>query len=168
MRNHFLLALPLLLLAGCGSKEQNQSGMVTNILDQALPSTRDVPPGANAITPVEPAPDLPVTKGDAIHANAIPITLQGRWTGTNERCGDRAAAQALELTAASLIFHESVGTVQRVTREGEGRLAVVANFTGEGESWTRTLMLRPSTDGQQLTITNDGTAIVRKRCTPAA
>ncbi len=29
-------------------------------------------------------------------------------------------------------------------------------------------MLRPSTDGQQLTITNDGTAIVRKRCTPAA
>lgn len=168
MRNHFLVALPLLLLAGCGSKEQNQSGMVTNILDQALPNAREAPPGANAITPVEPAPDLPVAKGDAIHANAIPIALQGNWTGTNERCGDKAAVQALKITAASLIFHESVGAVQRVSREPDGRLAVVASFTGEGDSWTRTLILRPSVDGRQLTVANDGAAVVRKRCTPPA
>ncbi|MFD2429277.1 hypothetical protein ACFSUK_16390 [Sphingobium scionense] len=77
MRNHFLLALPLLLLAGCGSKEQNQSAMVTNILDQALPSTRDAPPGANAITPVEPAPDLPVAKG----RRSTPMRSRSRCRG---------------------------------------------------------------------------------------
>lgn len=173
MRNPVLAAfalLPLLSLAACGKSEQNESqpGMVANIMDQALPGSRDLPPDANSITPVEPAPDLPVAKGDAERANAIPIGLQGRWAGLQERCGDKAAALELRVTAASLVFHESVGTVQRVAHRPDGQLSVDATFTGEGDSWTRTLTLRPSADGQQLTVVNDGTAVVRKRCTPPA
>ena len=165
MRIPALSILPMLLLAACGSKEQNQSGgIVTNILDQALPDTKAPPPAANSITPVEPPPALPVPRGEAERSDAIPIALQGSWTGTRERCGDRAAVLELRITAASLVFHESVGTVRRVTRGADGRLTVEAAFTGEGDSWNRTLTLRPSADGRQLTIVNDGEAVVRKRC----
>jgi hypothetical protein len=41
---------------------------------------------------------------------------------------------------------------------------VKADFTGEGQSWTRTLALRMAEDGKALTIVNDGTAVTRKRC----
>ena len=72
----------------------------------------------------------------------------------------------MELTVEpdQLIFHESVGVVQSVNQQADGRLQVQAAFTGEGESWTRTLSFRPSADGARLTIVTDGTAVTRKSC----
>lgn len=95
---------------------------------------------------------------------AIPAALQGRWTGLNDRCGDRSADLELTVTPKSLIFHESVGTVKGVTSGANGRLRIDAAFTGEGDSWTKTLELRPSASGRELTVINDGTAVTRKRC----
>ncbi len=63
-----------------------------------------------------------------------------------------------------LLFHESVGTVKQVNQDANGRAAVEAAFTGEGQSWTRTLALTLSKDGKALTVVNDGTAVTRKRC----
>lgn len=70
----------------------------------------------------------------------------------------------LNILPGQLVFHESVGTVQKATPGEDGRLSVIAAFTGEGQSWTRTLALSPSADGQRLTIVNDGAAVTRKRC----
>lgn len=70
----------------------------------------------------------------------------------------------LTITPDQLVFHESVGTVESITPQPDGTVAIKAAFTGEGQSWTRTLALRGSDDGQRLTIVHDGVAITRKRC----
>lgn len=160
------LLLPM-LLAACNRPSDDaaqQPGVVANIVDQALPATRPADAPVNAIVPVEPAPGIDSPPPPAAPAGLIPTAFQGRWTGAADRCGDRAAALELTIAPDRLIFHESVGTIQAV-RDGTGGRAIIdAAFTGEGQSWTRTLALRTSADGQALTIINDGTAVTRKRC----
>ncbi|MBV2149530.1 hypothetical protein KRZ98_14755 [Sphingobium sp. AS12] len=157
----FLLALlPLIVLAACdkpAKKPEVQPGVVANISDRTEPAP-DAPPPVNATVPTEsPVPDV---RASAL----IPAALHGRWTGVSDRCGDRAADLELNILPDQMVFHESVGMVEAVTPDADGQLSVKAAFTGEGQSWTRTLVLRPAADGATLTIINDGTAVTRKRC----
>lgn len=157
----------LLLIAGCNQSSDNsadQTGVVANILDQTLPNVEEAPPAANAITPVEPTPKIDTPPPEAAPAGLIPAAMQGNWTGVQDRCGDRSADLELTVTPDRLLFHESVGTVKGVTQSEDGRAAVDAAFTGEGQSWTRTLALRTSPDGKALIIVNDRKAVTRKRC----
>lgn len=160
-----LLILPLLLVAACNRAPESQGdqpGVVADIVDQTLPNMEAAP--ANGITPVETTPDVQKPPPAAAADGLIPVGMQGRWAGAAERCGDRAAALELTVMPGQLLFHESVGTVKRVTQGDDGRAAVEAAFTGEGQSWTRTLALTLSKDGKALTVVNDGTAVTRKRC----
>ena len=162
-----VVLMPIILLGACGQQNGNeagQPGVMTNIMDQALPHTDEPAPPANAIVPVEPAPTIGTPEPTASSAGPIPASVQGRWAGTQARCGDRSDAMELTVEPDQLIFHESVGVVQSVNQQADGRLQVQAAFTGEGESWTRTLSFRPSADGARLTIVTDGTAVTRKRC----
>lgn len=157
--------LPLLLVTACKpapDKQNDQPGVVTNILDQTLPNMEAAP--ANGITPVEATPAVKAPLPAAAPDGLIPTAMQGRWAGAAERCGDKAAALELTVMPDQLLFHESVGTVKQVTQDANGRAAVEAAFTGEGQSWTRTLALTLSKDGKALTVVNDGTAVTRKRC----
>lgn len=160
------MLLPLLLIVtACNraaEKQDDQPGVVTNILDQTLPNMADPP--ANGITPVETVPDVQRPTPAAGPDGLVPAAMQGRWAGAAEHCGDKAAALELTVMPDQLLFHESVGTVKSVTQDKDGRAAVEAAFTGEGQSWTRTLALSLSQDGKALTIVNDGTAVTRKRC----
>ncbi|WP_066696797.1 hypothetical protein [Sphingobium amiense] len=155
MRAFALCALAA--LAACGrepaGKDDGQPEIVSNIVEDAVPEAGEArQPENRAEAQAQPA------------ADSIPAALQGRWTGLPDACGDRAAALELNIGPDSLIFHESVGQVEAVKRGEDGDMRVTAAFTGEGESWTRTLTLRPAADGATLTIVNDGTATVRKRC----
>ncbi|BBD01607.1 hypothetical protein ACT9ST_15385 [Sphingobium limneticum] len=157
--------LPLLLVTACNraaDKQNDQPGVVTNILDQTLPNMEAAP--ANGITPVETVPRVETPPPAAAADGLVPAAMQGRWAGAAERCGDKAAALELTVMPDQLLFHESVGTVKQVTQDADGRAAVEAAFTGEGQSWTRTLALTLSKDGKALTVVNDGTAVTRKRC----
>jgi hypothetical protein len=133
-------------------------------VDGVLPDRRDAEPASNAIQTAEAPPAVDTPPSQATPAGLIPASLQGRWTGVSDRCGDRAADLELTIQPDSLVFHESVGTVQSVTDGEDGAVRVTTAFTGEGQSWTRTLDLRPSADGDRLTIVNDGTATTRKKC----
>lgn len=153
--------LPLLLLSACDDGSKQQSGVSTNIVDQQ----EEVPDVAtldnadmNEVLPEEMPSEQPSS------ASTIPASLQGRWTGINDACGDKTAELELNITPDSLIFHESVGTVSHISSAGSGQIRVNASFTGEGQSWTQRLELRPSANGRELTIINDGTAVTRKRC----
>ncbi len=161
------ICLPLLtLLAACGSEEGGgrQPDMVSNIVDGDVPGRTKAGPAFNAGETAQ-APSVAETPPpSAMSAGSIPASLQGQWAGMSERCGDRAADLELTIQPGRLIFHESVGTVQSVAEGDEGGVRVTAAFTGEGQSWTRTLDLRPSPDGGRLTIINDGNATTRKRC----
>ncbi len=163
-----LLLLPLAMLSACNSEKrekegESRPGVVTNIIDQSVPQADDMPSADNQITPVEPKPDLRDTKPQQTSDGLIPASLQGHWSGVTARCGDRSDDQELTIDPGKLVFHESVGTVDRVERKADG-YAVRAEFTGEGQSWTRTVTFKPSADGKTLTMTNDGTAVTRKRC----
>lgn len=158
------IPLALLLLAACGSKQNDdQPGVVANIMDKTLPNMeREVVPD-NAIDTVEPLPDIPQPRQQTV-LGLVPAGLQGRWTGVTDRCGDPGAVLDLTITPDRLIFHESVGTVTATDPGADGRYMLKAAFTGEGESWTRMLAVRLGAGGQELVIVNDGAAVTRKRC----
>jgi hypothetical protein len=165
------LALPLLFIAGCDDTPGDGPGMSTNIVDegQSYDVSRVPPEQDPTLTPVDPvkpdnAAEAQRDDGAQPAKGAIPAALQGKWTGLNDRCGDRSAELELTVTPGSLIFHESVGTVRGVVSGTGGRVRVDAAFTGEGDSWTKQLELRPSANGRELTVINDGTAVTRKRC----
>lgn len=153
--------LPLFLLAGLAACDGEREP-AENRLDVPLPKTSEAsePPG-NRVTATDPGAN---ESAAADAADMVPVALQGRWAGLRERCGDAAAAMELQVTPDRLIFHESVGTIRRVTRKGEDSVVIDAAFTGEGESWNRRLELRASGDGRELTVANDGQSVVRKRC----
>ncbi|MFZ2995667.1 hypothetical protein [Sphingobium sp.] len=159
-----LLPLPLLLVAcqdkGAARNDSGQPGVVTNIVDQGGGTTQSSPPIANQATPADtraPSPGL-------TPSGSIPTAFQGRWTGISETCSDRSAALDLSIDPRRLLFHESEGTVKSVKKDGDDKLSVTAAFTGEGESWTRTLALHMAENGTRLTIVNDGQSVTRKRC----
>lgn len=171
-----LFAMPLLLLAACDDKGGEKPRMSTNIVDeQATYDVSNETPAQDetlaAGNETQPQPPENASASAALDktapsspAGAIPAALQGSWTGLNDRCGDRSAELELKVTPDSLIFHESVGTVKGVVTGTGGRVRVDAAFTGEGDSWTKKLELRPSANGRELTIINDGAAVTRKRC----
>jgi hypothetical protein len=159
MRIYLPFALPLLLLA-CDGGHDRQSGMTADIENAAPPDGQEEAPANNAVPPPENAASPNETEAGSL----IPAALRGRWTGMDEDCGDRRAELKLSITPKDLIFHESVGTVTGIERQADGRIRIDASFTGEGQSWTRSLTLKPSARGQELTMIDDGVAVTRKRC----
>lgn len=158
-----MILLPLLILAACGDKKDDgQPGIATNIVDQAMSDVREVPQGGNSIRTAEPAPDIPPSEAPV--GSTIPASLQGRWTGLDENCADRAADLELTITPGSLVFLESEGKATGVSHGPDGRIRIDAAFTGEGQSWNKRLELRPSASGRELTVIDDGRAVTRKRC----
>ena len=168
------IALPLLMLAACDQEDDGKPRMSTNIVEEK--SSYDVgnmspvddesmePDDAADPARNENASAQPGQPNGASVAGTIPVALRGRWTGLNDVCGDRSSDMELTVTPKSLIFHESVGTVTGVTSGPGGRTRVDAAFTGEGDSWTKRVELRPSANGRELTVINDGAAVTRKRC----
>ncbi|MGE4322246.1 MAG: hypothetical protein AB7E60_04375 [Sphingobium sp.] len=158
--------LPIvLLLAACG-----RSGDDIGNRTGDEPANGVQGPFPADVTGPEPHVTTPPAGGQAdgtvngAMAGKVPAALRGRWGGADAQCGDGADPLNLRVTPDSLIFHESVGTVTAVAPADDGGLWVDADFTGEGESWTRRLLLRASADGRRLTITNDGAAVARRRC----
>ncbi|WP_257555440.1 hypothetical protein [Sphingobium sp. CFD-2] len=157
-----MILLPLLVLAACGDKPGDQPGIATNIVDEAMNEVQQVPEGANGIQTAEPAPEIP-SKPVPV-GSTIPASVQGRWTGLDESCADRATELELTITPTSLVFLESEGKATGVSHGPDGRIRIDAAFTGEGQSWNRKLELRPSASGRELTVIDDGRAVTRKRC----
>lgn len=103
-----------------------------------------------------------------LQANAIsqtiPARFQGQWVGDRQYC-DRLSDTKLRITANRIDFWESVGTVLMVKTEGDSDLAVAAQFTSEGETWTNFLRFRLSNNQQTLTtIYDDNSQFIRQRC----
>lgn len=153
---HASFLLLLLPLAACGRADDNQSGAANDTAAE----TRQ---GAEQRLPREDIPAPPPPNPEATSDRAIPPSALGRWAGISDDCADGTAESALTVTRDQLLFHESAATIRTVEPVDNG-VAVQADFTGEGQSWSRRIVLRPSADGQRLTIVNDGVDVARKRC----
>lgn len=99
-----------------------------------------------------------------VEAVAIPAAMLGRWTGVTDDCADPAAPMNLRVERSRLLFHESEGRVTAAQPRGDGAVLVDADFTGEGQSWTRRLTMIPQDGGRRLRIDGDGNGVTRKRC----
>ncbi|WP_148276470.1 hypothetical protein [Sphingobium sp. SYK-6] len=93
-----------------------------------------------------------VPAGADATAARIPVAFQGRWASSREACGRADDESRLAIAADRLSFHESSGMVRSVQMLSPDSVRITADFTGEGEQWTRTLTLGLGADGQSLDI----------------
>lgn len=152
------LFLPLLLLGACGKAPDSPQAT-----GQA-PSPAAVPAPAPQPALLASPAHLDNNAAAMGEAATLPVALQGRWTDQKDDCADPPSDMELTIAPRELLFHESAGTVTSVEPLPHGGARVAAHFTGEGESWNRTLALTLSADGRLLTVVGDGMSVARKRC----
>lgn len=129
----------------------------------------DAGPGANQAAAPPAVAEAPANAGEAAPppppaiGKAIPAAFLGVYDASLEACG-KPSDRRLAVSATALRFHESIGTVREVTDAGAGAIRVEADYEGEGESWRSLRELRLDDGGAKLTVSGDGTSLVRVRC----
>jgi len=153
MRPIFLALSQLALLAACGAPAEPDGNSNQVVAPPPMPGTTsgDANSAGNAIAP-DPQPAI---------AGAIPEPFRGTYDQNEENCA-RPSEYRLTVDAGELRFHESIGKVRSVKVMEAGRIEVLADYQGEGETWqnVRTLEL----DGKRLMVSGEGTKIDRVRC----
>lgn len=147
-----IAALAAVLIAGCGSPDAGHGKNEA----AAPPAVAEAPANTS-----EPAPPPPPATG-----RTIPAALLGSYDASLDACG-KPSDSRLTVSPTELRFHESIGTVREVTATAAGTVTVEADYQGEGESWRSTRELRLGDGGATLTISGDGTRLVRIRCPEA-
>lgn len=142
-------ALPatlLLALAACNSQAPEQP--VTNATETGTTTT--APPTPPSEPTVSPTASTPA-------ATEIPAVMQGRWGLVAADCeAGRADAKGLvTIGPQRMAFYESVGTLDTIEEQAEGRLRGRFSFTGEGMAWTRTIGLELQDGGNTLVRTDN-------------
>lgn len=152
MRGIMVLPAVAALLAACGRPEAEPGANVA-----ASP-----PAGAQAPADRSEPPASPTAT-----ATTIPAAMLGVYDASPEACRTSSDAR-LTVSANALRFHESIGTVRKVTATGAGAVTVEADYQGEGESWRNVRELELGAGGASLTVSGDGTRLVRVRCPKGA
>lgn len=142
------ISLAALSLAGCGGGEKAATNDSVVLADNSVATTPAPPEAAptTAATPGSaPSPDTGTGTG-------IPVALHGRWGLVPADCtstrGDNKGL--LTINADTLRFYESVGTLDKVVERDASRIVADFAMTGEGQSWTRRMMLDAEDDGKTL------------------
>jgi hypothetical protein len=149
--------LSLAALAACDAPQPPANDAAAPANETAAAPGPGGPVGNEAASPAaEPAVAPP---GGAV----LPASFHGIYDASREACA-ASSQERLRVEGGELRFHESSGKVVTVTAHGPRRLSVVADYQGEGESWRSTRELELSDDGATLTISGDGTRLVRVRC----
>ncbi|ESQ89817.1 hypothetical protein ABAC460_10975 [Asticcacaulis sp. AC460] len=128
-------------------------------LAACAPRTETVPTASSEVASAAPAASVmtPVATGDV-----IPDAFTGRWDASTAACADGSELK-LEIAPKDLQFYESRGAVETVSIAGPTDITVVAEMSGEGAQWQRTLRMVLGESGKTLTI-DGGTGGVRIRC----
>lgn len=92
--------------------------------------------------------DLPAR---AASTSSIPAPYRGRWDESATACQSEFSAMRLNVSATTLKYYESIGTVTKVDSSYFG-LQVTTRNEGEGDTWTDNSIMSLSDDGQFLTV----------------
>ena len=154
MRKTLMIAV-LLSLAGCGGGERAPSNDTI-----AVPENGAVTLPAPPETP-EPSPSAvpsPTASASPEAGTGIPVALRGRWGLVPADCtsnrGDNKGL--LTITADTLRFYESVGTIGKTVERDASRIVADFAMTGEGQSWTRRMALDAQDGGKTLARREQG------------
>ena len=81
--------------------------------------------------------------------NSIPEKFLGNWASKMEHCG-KSHDQNLQIGPTSLEFWESTGTPISIVIKNQNEIALIVDFTGEGDEWIVFVHFKISEDGNHL------------------
>ncbi len=95
----------------------------------------------------------------------IPDRFIGEWTGNPESCGLGTDDMQIRIGRSQITFWESEGPVLAAVVRGN-HLAIIAELSGEGETWLKTAQFEITADGNTLTdsLSVPGEEILRHKC----
>ena len=96
----------------------------------------------------------------------MPPQFIGHWAGSPQACRALADDQILRIEASQISWWESTGQLRAVVANGDSEVALIAEMSGEGDTWLSTALLRLEEDGRLLIDETAGPdrALVRHRC----
>ena len=93
----------------------------------------------------------------------VPVQFQGRWDANVHLCG-RGGDSQLEIRANEISFFESAGPIKAIVAQGTNDLALIAELSGEGQTYLSARHFQLSEDEQELADISNPTHFVRHRC----
>jgi hypothetical protein len=135
-----LPVLTIALLAGC-SKPAEESKDMTATSSEPVMSAGDA------------APPMPEAA-----AAAIPSALQGRWGLVPADCTSTAgdAKGLIEVGGNDVTFYESKATLGTIASSDDKSISAKFDFSGEGQTWSRDMVLSVGADGKTLVRSETG------------
>jgi len=93
----------------------------------------------------------------------MPMQFQGRWNADVQLCRLGGDSQ-LEIRANDISFFESAGPIVTIVAQGTNDLALIAELSGEGQTYLSARHFQLSEDGQELVDISTPTHFLRHRC----
>lgn len=90
----------------------------------------------------------------------LPAPFIGEWDASLEGCDAEYSDMHLTVSAGNMRFWESDGSPTTIEQDGINAIIVAADFSGEGETWTRKLRMALADAGETLMIDD----VKRVRC----
>lgn len=146
------LLVSAMLLAACDrAPEAGEDAAGTAETGGAVPVEPDSETGDGTAPPETPSGGE-TTAAPGAEAEAIPVALRGRWGLTANDCDPTRADNKglLTISADSLEFYESVGRLDSIEEADPTRISAGFDFTGEGMSWERDVVLDVQDGGETL------------------
>lgn len=108
---------------------------------------------------------LPSLAAAADLVPSVPKQFRGEWNQVLSSCGSGDHESALRIDANTIEFYESEGPIKAVVVHGRYELALIAELSGEGETWLATHQFHLS-PGMDKLIVGHGSddEYVRYRC----
>ena len=127
--------------------------------------------GRRAAAPIAVAGSLSPLAALAAHGTAsVPERFVGHWAGSPEACGSDTDDLVLRIAPGHITYWESDGPIRAVVARADDEIALIAELSGEGETWLSPVRFRLSVDGRRLIDQTPvpGREVVRYRCQAAA
>lgn len=109
-----------------------------------------------------------VASGSVVAAEPVesmPTQFIGKWNAVVTDCGTGNNDSALEIKANHISYWESDGPIKAIVAHGRYEVALIAELSGEGETWLTTAQFKLSPGEDRLTSTSiPGSEFVRYRC----
>jgi hypothetical protein len=95
---------------------------------------------------------------------SVPARFQGTWAASAKACAAARNDSRLAIAPERIRYAESEGAIRAVVTQGERELALIAELSGEGETWLALSHFRLSADDKSLSDISAEPAFVRVRC----
>lgn len=97
-------------------------------------------------------------------AKSVPSSFHGKWSEKIDDCKQQESEGDLTLSSNKMAFYASGGSVKKVFVNNPLDIIVVANLSGEGETWLSNIHLRLSHDKTSLVDISYKEPFIRYRC----